>query len=90
MCSVVTQMNQEEDRLADTKREASVRVEQITRTILLLRGQRVILDAELATLYDVTTKALNQAVKRNAERFPDDFMFRLTRNEIDARTGHSL
>jgi len=62
---------------------ALVRVERITRTILLLRGQRVILDAELAALYGVTTKALNQAAKRNIERFPVDFMFRLGRAEVE-------
>jgi hypothetical protein len=66
------------------QRTALVRVEHITRTILLLRGQRVILDAELAALYGVTTKALNQAVKRNAERFPEDFLFRLDRTEVEA------
>jgi hypothetical protein len=43
-----------------------------------------VLDTELAALYGVTTKALNQAVKRNTERFPDDFMFRLTRSETAA------
>lgn len=59
-------------------------VQDIARTILILRRQRVILDAELAALYGVPTKALNQAVKRNAERFPDDFMFRLTRAEVEA------
>ncbi len=59
-------------------------VADITRTILVLRRQRVILDADLAPLYGVPTKALNQAVKRNAERFPDDFMFRLTRAEVEA------
>jgi len=53
----------------------------IDRFITVLRGQRVILDAELATLYGVTTKALNQAVKRNSERFPEDFMFRLSAAE---------
>ena len=56
----------------------------ITRAILILRGHRFILDAELAGLYGVPTKALNQAVKRNAERFPEDFMFRLTRAETEA------
>ncbi len=56
----------------------------IARAILLLRAQRVILDAELATLYGVSTKVLNQAVKRNAERFPEDFLFRLTRAETEA------
>ena len=66
------------------KRTALVRVEHITRTIVLLRGQRVILDAELATLYGVTTKALNRAVKRNVERFPGDFRFRLDCTEVQA------
>jgi ORF6N domain len=56
----------------------------ITRAILLLRRQRIILDADLAALYGVPTKALNQAVKRNAERFPEDFMFRLSRAEVGA------
>lgn len=46
--------------------------------ILIVRGSRVLLDADLAELYGVATKALNQQVKRNAERFPDDFMFRLS------------
>ena len=46
--------------------------------ILVVRDQKVIIDADLATLYDVPTKALNQAVKRNAERFPMDFMFQLS------------
>jgi hypothetical protein len=59
-------------------------VEEIARTILLLRRQRIILDADLAVLYGVPTKALNQAVKRNAERFPEDFMFRLTHAEVGA------
>jgi len=50
--------------------------------IFLIRGQRVILDRDLAVLYGVGTKVLNQAVKRNIERFPHDFMFSLTREEI--------
>jgi hypothetical protein len=70
--------------VAQAKRPALVSVHDITRAILVLRGQRVLLDAELAGLYGVTTKALNQAVKRNAERFPEDFMFRLTRTETEA------
>jgi hypothetical protein len=49
--------------------------------ILTLRGHRVILDADLAELYGVTTKRLNEQVKRNADRFPSDFMFRLTARE---------
>ncbi len=59
----------------------SLPMERIDRMILLLRRQRVILDADLAILYGVTTKAFNQAVKRNHERFPSDFMFRLTLEE---------
>jgi ORF6N domain-containing protein len=50
--------------------------------ILVVRGQRVILDADLARLYGVTTRALNQAVKRNADRFPMDFAFQLTAEEL--------
>jgi hypothetical protein len=53
----------------------------IARSITVLRGHRVILDAELAAIYGVTTGRLNEAVKRNAERFPEDFMFRLSAAE---------
>ncbi len=49
--------------------------------ILTLRGQRVILDADLAKIYGVATKRLNEQVKRNSDRFPEDFMFRLTEEE---------
>src|SRR6266446_3992806 len=49
--------------------------------ILTVRGEKVILDADLADLYEVTTKALNQAIKRNAARFPNDFTFSLTATE---------
>ena len=48
-----------------------------------LRGERVMFDFDLARLYGVQTKRLNEQVKRNAERFPEDFMFRLTRSEVD-------
>ncbi|KAF0126162.1 MAG: DNA-binding domain-containing protein [Elusimicrobia bacterium] len=50
--------------------------------ILLLRGRKVILDRDLAALYGVQTKALNQAVKRKVKRFPQDFMFSLTKAEM--------
>lgn len=56
----------------------------VERSILVLRGQRVILDETLADLYGVSVSGLNQAVKRNAERFPDDFMFQLTADEGDS------
>jgi hypothetical protein len=63
-------------------REAAVMsIGKIEQTILLVRGERVILDADLAKLYGVDTKVLNQAVKRNIDRFPEDFMFRLTKAE---------
>ena len=52
--------------------------------IFTVRGQKVILDADLAMVYGVQTKVLNQAVKRNADKFPDDFMFRLTAQELTA------
>jgi phage regulator Rha-like protein len=55
--------------------------ERIERSILLIRGEKVMLDADLAEIYGVTTKVLNQAVKRNAIRFPEDFMFQLTERE---------
>lgn len=61
-----------------------VPVERIAQLIFVLRGQRILRDVELARLYGVPTKALNQAVKRNLERFPDDFVFRLSRQEADA------
>ena len=54
---------------------------QIAARILTLRGEKVMLDADLAVLYEVETKALNRAVKRNLERFPADFMFQLTAEE---------
>ena len=57
--------------------------ERIERAILLMRGQRVMLDADLAELYGVETKALNRAVQRNRTRFPADFMFRLTGKESE-------
>ena len=58
-----------------------VPVERIEKAILSIRGEKVMLDSDLADLYGVTTKMLNQAVKRNASRFPTDFMFQLTETE---------
>ncbi|HMB79129.1 MAG TPA: ORF6N domain-containing protein [Vicinamibacterales bacterium] len=70
--------------------------ERIERRVLRLRGQNVMLDEDLATLYGVSVKTLNQAVKRNRERFPMDFMFHLTAREVQilrsqivtSRSGH--
>ena len=58
-----------------------ISVEAIAGKIFLNRGMKVMLEADLAELYGVTTKALNQAVTRNEQRFPSDFMFRLTKEE---------
>lgn len=60
-----------------------VLADRIASAILLLRGEKVMLDADLAALYGVETKALVRAVKRNVERFPEDFMFQLTKSEFD-------
>jgi ORF6N domain len=57
---------------------AALAIDAIAPRITTLRGQRVILDSDLAALYDVQTKRFNEAVKRNLERFPPDFMFVLT------------
>jgi len=63
--------------------QALIPVETITQTIHEIRGKKVILDSDLARLYGVTTKRLNEQVKRNAGRFPEDFMFQLTADEYD-------
>ena len=66
-------------------------VERIEHSILLIRGHKVMLDADLARLYGVTTKRLNEQVRRNRDRFPDDFMFRLTdaeKKEVVANCDH--
>lgn len=68
-----------------------VAVEQIEPCILLVRGQRIMLDADLARLYGVTTKRLNEQVKRNRDRFPDDFMVQLSvaeKREVVANCDH--
>ena len=62
--------------------------ERIEQTILVIRDHRVMLDADLAELYGVETKAFNRAVTRNMERFPDDFMFRLTKKEYEDLRYH--
>ena len=61
----------------------AIAVDAIAGHILTVRGQRVILDADLAALYDVPTKRLNEQVKRNGTRFPADFMFRLSAQEVE-------
>ena len=65
-----------------------IQPEQIEQVILLIRGQRVILDRDLAALYGVTTGNLNKAVQRNPDRFPAEFMFQLTADEAEALRFH--
>lgn len=73
------------------KKQIVFPVERVEETILFVRGQRVILDADLAKLYGVTTKRLNEQVRRNRNRFPDDFMFQLKveeKAEVVANCDH--
>ena len=69
---------------------AIIPVERIASRIYLIRGEKVILDSDLAELYGVPTSALNQQVKRNADRFPDDFAFQLTPEEFEALISQTV
>jgi phage regulator Rha-like protein len=71
-----------------SKDRSLVPVERIERSILLIRGHKVILDADLAALYGVETKQLIRAVKRNLSRFPQDFMFQLNEEEFENLRFH--
>jgi hypothetical protein len=66
------------------KRSTNIRLaaDDIQKMVRVVRGQRVMLDSDLARLYGVTTAALNQAVQRNTERFPEDFAYQLTQQEV--------
>ena len=68
----------------------TVYTEKIAEKIILIRGHKVLLDADLAILYGVPTKVLNQAVRRNKDRFPDDFMFQLSKREDDSLRSQSV
>ena len=65
-------------------------IQSIQNRIYEIRGERVMLNFDIAQLYEVETKALNQAVKRNLKRFPEDFMFRLTLVEWEAMRSQSV
>jgi len=67
-----------------------VPVERIEGTICLIRGEKVMLDSDLADLYGVETRVLVQAVKRNIERFPEDFMFQLSQEEYDSLRSQTV
>jgi len=75
---------------ADTDVPSIVSVERTERLILLIRGQKVILDSDLAAVYAVDTRVLVQAVKRNRVRFPADFMFQLTSEEFASLRSQSV
>ncbi len=64
------------------KKHSSIPVEAIEKSILTIHGQRVILDTDLAAIYGVATTRLNQQVRRNRDRFPDDFAYTLTQQEV--------
>jgi hypothetical protein len=70
------------------ERKVVVPAERIVKNILVIRGQKVILDSNLAEVYGVTTRRLNEQVKRNIDRFPPDFMFQLTADEFDGLKSH--
>jgi hypothetical protein len=73
-----------------SKGRSMISVERIERSILLIRGQKVMLSGHLAELYDVETRALNQAVKRNIIRFPGDFMFQLSEAEAQQLVSQNV
>ena len=69
--------------MKNPKTPSAISLERVERRIYLIRGHKVMLDADLAELYGVSTKALNQGVTRNLDRFPEDFMFQLTKAELE-------
>ncbi len=69
--------------MAKGSNKIAIPEEIITSKIYLIRDKKVMLDEDLAQLYNVSTGVLNQAVKRNKNRFPDDFMFQITKEEFD-------
>jgi len=74
--------------MTDSKSQSIVPLERIEKCILLIRGEKVMLDRDLAELYGVATKVLIRAITRNINRFPVDFMFRLTQEEFDNLRFH--
>lgn len=69
-------------------KQPTIPLERIAQSILIVRGQKVLLDADLAALYGVATKRLNEQVRRNRERFPEDFMFQLSDDEYASLRSH--
>ena len=73
-----------------TASDSVIPIQRIAAQIYLIRGEKVMLDSDLAELFGVETRALNQAVSRNSERFPEDFMFRLSWDEYDALRSQNV
>ncbi len=76
--------------MAKIKKDLGLREEKIIRKIVLLRDEKIILDVHLADLYGVETRVLKQAVRRNLDRFPNDFMFELTEDEIETVVSQNV
>ncbi len=74
--------------MEQTDKASLIPLERVQQHLLLIRGHKVILDADMAELYGVTTSRLNEQVKRNISRFPSDFMFQLTKDEFDNLITH--
>jgi hypothetical protein len=79
-----------DDAMKSKKVQTVIPIMTVEGRIHLVRGRKIILDSDLAELYDVSTKALNQAIKRNNQRFPDEFAFRLTIKEASALRSQSV
>jgi hypothetical protein len=77
-------------RKSETSSKIAGSAARIESSIVVVRGQRVLLDSALASLYGVATYAVNQAVKRNSDRFPEDFAFQLTRSEFDSLKSQTV
>ena len=82
-CDNLNEVPPNHDEVITSVAQSSPESVSIKSMIRLIRGQQVMLDFDLAFLYGVETKALNQAVKRNINRFPEDFMFKLTKSELE-------
>ncbi len=76
--------------MAEAKSASIITIERIATQIYLIRGEQVMLDRDLAKLYEVKAIALRQQVKRNSERFPDDFIFQLSDEEVDVLVSQNV
>jgi len=79
--------------MANLRKRSAIPDEIVMNKIIMIRSQKVMIDKDLAELYGVTTKRLNEQVKRNRKRFPEDFMFQLTeeeKEEVVANCDHQL